>query len=167
MGVRCSGVECHFHFTNSVIKFYLTMIIVTIIGIFIAIPCILNYMTFCTKLFDSANGHLPRCFRSWTFLLNIGLNMIHSGSFVSVLFRFSTNIFYREVPGFATNCPCGVWCRGLTTCLLYVGPLLAATKQLYGWFGPPFCLSVCHTFFTMFHAKGQGQRSGSQRSTPN
>ena len=26
-------------------------------------------------------------------------------------------------PGFATDCPCGVWCRGLTTCLLYVVPL--------------------------------------------
>ena len=24
---------------------------------------------------------------------------------------------------FATDYPCGVWCRGLTTCLLYVGRL--------------------------------------------
>ena len=32
-------------------------------------------------------------------------------------------IFYRGVPGFTTDCPCGVWWRGLTTCLLYVGPL--------------------------------------------
>ena len=39
-----------------------------------------------------------------------------------VMFWFSTSIFYRRVPGFATDCPCGVWCRGLTTCLLYVGP---------------------------------------------
>ena len=23
---------------------------------------------------------------------------------------------------FATDCPCDVWCRGLTTCLLHVGP---------------------------------------------
>ena len=23
---------------------------------------------------------------------------------------------------YATDCPCGVWCRGLTTCLLHVGP---------------------------------------------
>ena len=38
-----------------------------------------------------------------------------------VMFTFPTRIFYREVPGFATDCPCGVWCRGLTTCLLYVG----------------------------------------------
>ena len=26
------------------------------------------------------------------------------------------------VLGFATDCPCGVWCRGLTTCLLHVDP---------------------------------------------
>ena len=37
--------------------------------------------------------------------------------------RYSSRIFYRGVSGFATDCPCGVWCRGLTTCLLYVGPL--------------------------------------------
>ena len=37
-------------------------------------------------------------------------------------FRFYTRMFYRGVPWFATDCPCGVWCRGLTTCLRYVGP---------------------------------------------
>ena len=41
-----------------------------------------------------------------------------------VVFTFPTRIFYRGVPGFATDCPCGVWCRGLATCLLYVGLLL-------------------------------------------
>ena len=39
-----------------------------------------------------------------------------------VIFRFSTSIFYQGVLGFATDCPCGVWCRGLITCFLYVGP---------------------------------------------
>ena len=34
----------------------------------------------------------------------------------------STWIFCKGVSGFATDCPCGVWCRGLTTCLLHVGP---------------------------------------------
>ena len=42
--------------------------------------------------------------------------------FLYVMFTFPTRIFYGGVPGFATKCPCGVWCRGLTTCLLYVGP---------------------------------------------
>ena len=40
-----------------------------------------------------------------------------------VMFIFSTMIFYRGVPGFATDCPCCVWCRVLTICLLYVGLL--------------------------------------------
>ena len=35
---------------------------------------------------------------------------------------YSAWIFCRGVSGFATDCPCGVWCRGLTTCLLHVGP---------------------------------------------
>ena len=35
---------------------------------------------------------------------------------------YSTWIVCRGVPGFAIDCPCGVWCRGLTTCLLHVGP---------------------------------------------
>ena len=41
-----------------------------------------------------------------------------------VTFKFPSRLFCRRVPGFATDCPCGVWCRGLTTCLLYVGPPL-------------------------------------------
>ena len=36
--------------------------------------------------------------------------------------NYSTGILCRGVSGFATECPCGVWCRGLTTCLLHVGP---------------------------------------------
>ena len=43
--------------------------------------------------------------------------------FLYVILTFPTRIFYRGVPGFATDCHCGVWCRGLTICLLYVGPL--------------------------------------------
>ena len=35
---------------------------------------------------------------------------------------YSTWIFCRGVSGFASDCPCDVWCRGLTTCLLHVGP---------------------------------------------
>ena len=31
------------------------------------------------------------------------------------------NIVKMGVPGFTTDCPYGVWCRGLTTCLLCVG----------------------------------------------
>ena len=35
---------------------------------------------------------------------------------------YSTWIFCRGVSGFPTDCLCDVWCRGLTTCLLHVGP---------------------------------------------
>ena len=43
----------------------------------------------------------------------------------SFIFKIPTRIFYRGVPGFETYCPCGVWCRGLTTCLrLYFHILL-------------------------------------------
>ena len=35
---------------------------------------------------------------------------------------YSTWIFCKGVSGFASDCPCGVWCRELTTCLLHVGP---------------------------------------------
>ena len=38
-------------------------------------------------------------------------------------FVFSDKVFYRGVPGFATDCPCGVCWRGLTTFLLFVRPL--------------------------------------------
>ena len=39
-----------------------------------------------------------------------------------VISSYSTWIFCRWVSGFATDCPCSVWCRGLATCLLHVGP---------------------------------------------
>ena len=70
----------------------------------------------------SANAQLPGCFRPWTFSLNIGLNIVTFGV-LYIMFTFPTKIFYRWIPGFETDCPCSVWWRGLTTCLLYVGPL--------------------------------------------
>ena len=50
---------------------------------------------------------------------------IQHGAIIRPLYvtsSYSTWIFCRGVSGFATDCPCDVWCRGLTTCLLYVGP---------------------------------------------
>ena len=92
-------------FSNSFIEFYFIVIVVTIVVI------LWPLFSFWTT-----------CFRPWTFPLNVKLNMLPSDSFVSCLHLFSTRIFYKWVPGFATDYPCGVWCRGLTTCLLYVGP---------------------------------------------
>ena len=33
-------------------------------------------------------------------------------------------IFSMDLPGFVTGCPSGVWCHGLTSCFLYVSPLM-------------------------------------------
>ena len=38
--------------------------------------------------------------------------------FLYVEFLFPTRIFCKRIPGFATDYPGGVWCRGLTVCLL-------------------------------------------------
>ena len=63
------------------------MIVMTIIGIFIAI----NYLLIqalgflCISSSGSANAQLPGCVRPWTFFLNIGLNMFPLGSFMSCL----------------------------------------------------------------------------------
>ena len=48
---------------------------------------------------------------------------------------FLTRIFYRGVPCFAIHCPFGVWCHGLTTCLLYVSLLFgnAETGRILVW----------------------------------
>ena len=58
-------------------------------------------------------------------LIILHLTTSYSSNFrlLFVMCRISTRIFYRIVVGFATDCPCGVWCRGLATCLLYVGQL--------------------------------------------
>ena len=57
----------------------------------------------------------------WTFSLNIGLNMLPLDSFMSCL--HSLLGYYTGDSRLAIDCPCGVWCRGLTTFPLYVSPL--------------------------------------------
>ena len=66
--------------------------------------------------------HLPVSVCPWTFFLSE--HRIQHGAIgpLYVTSSYSTWIFCRGVSGFATDCPCGVWCRGLTTCLLHVGP---------------------------------------------
>ena len=66
------------------------------------------------SIWRSAICHLPECFAPWTFFQNIGPLYVTSS--------YSTLIFYRGVSGFPNDSPCGVWYRGLTTCLLHVGP---------------------------------------------
>ena len=75
-----------------------------------------------------------------------------------VMFKFSTMIFYRGVPGFATDCRSGVSCRGLITCLLYVGPLFKnlvwndnGFVRLHNGEKPFHCFDYVFTYILMPH----------------
>ena len=63
----------------------------------------------------------PRMFLSLDLLSEYRIQHGTIGS-LYVTSSCSTWMFCRGVSGFATDCPCGVWCRRLTTCLLHVGP---------------------------------------------
>ena len=111
-GVRGSCVECHFFlwFTNCVLfydKQVNTRMLVTLIFV------LNNILTL--DIWRSAISHNPGCFCPWTFLQNIGFNVAPS------------------VSGFATDCPCGVWCRGLTTCLLCACPYFGNRLLSNSW----------------------------------
>ena len=79
------------HVTISLIEFYFIMIfiiiVVTIVEIFMAINYFLNYTLgfLYLSISGSANAQLPGCFQSWTFSLNIELNMLPLDSFMSCL----------------------------------------------------------------------------------
>ena len=60
----------------------------------------------------SAPGHCP-----WILYEYVSFGLLYA------MFTFPAEIVYSGVPGFTTDCPYGVWCRGLTTCPRYVGPL--------------------------------------------
>ena len=76
---------------------------------------------FDTRYLVFYNPSSPRIFLSldllWEYRIQHGAN---GPLYVTSI--YSTWIFCRGVSGFATDCPCGVWCHGLTTCLLHVGP---------------------------------------------
>ena len=73
-------------------------------------------------IWHSAISHLPGCFAP-------GPSFRISDSTSS----YSTWIFCRGVSGFATDCPGGVWCRGLTTCLLHVSPAFGNRPLHNSW----------------------------------
>ena len=76
---------------------------------------------FDTRYLVFYNTSPPKMFLSldllWEYRIQHGAN-----GPLYVTSSYSIWIFCRGVSGFATDCPCGVWCRGLTTCLLHVGP---------------------------------------------
>ena len=76
---------------------------------------------FDTRYLVFYNPSPPRMFLSldllWEYRIQHGAN-----GPLYVTSSYSTWIFCRGVSGFATDCPCGIWCHELTTCLLDVGP---------------------------------------------
>ena len=85
-----------------------------------------RFWTFCFKHFDTrylvfCNLSAPRVFLLLGLLSEYRLQHGAIGP-LYVTSSYSTWIFCRGVSGFAIDCPCGVWCRGLTTYLLHVGP---------------------------------------------
>ena len=76
---------------------------------------------FDTRYLVFYNPSPPRMFLSLDLLWQYRIQHSANGP-LYVTSSYSTWIFCRGVSGFATDCPCGVWCRGLTTCLLHVGP---------------------------------------------
>ena len=66
-------------------------------------------------------GSPPRMFLSLDLLSEYWIQHGAIGP-LYVTSSYSTWIFCRGVSGFVTDCPCDVWCRGLTNCLLHVGP---------------------------------------------
>ena len=121
----CYFVSLCISFTNRLLSHYSTMMFATIIGIFVH-----GYLFWPTHLgflklvsFGSATTHLPGCVCTWTFSDWI---LDWTCLFRILLYHvwFFTRVFYRRGQGFATDCPCGVWCHGLSTCFLYFCPLV-------------------------------------------
>ena len=119
---------CFLWFTNCVLLFDKNLIL----GCLWLLVFVLNILIL--GIWCSTIPHLPGCFytpaqRSWRGLYWLSLDLLREYQIqhgtngpLYVTSSYSTWIFCRGVSGFATDCPCGVWCRGLTTCLLHVGP---------------------------------------------
>ena len=76
---------------------------------------------FDTRYLVFYNPSPPRMFLSLDLLSEYRIQHGAIGP-LYVTSSYSTYIFCRGVSGSATDYPCDVWCRGLTTCLQHVGP---------------------------------------------
>ena len=127
-GVRSSCVECHLLFSS--VSPIVTCSVIKRLMLWCLWPLVfvLNNILI-LGILHSPIAHLRRCFFPWTFFKNIygtiGPHYIPSSN--------STRVFYRGVSGFGTDCPCGVWCRGLTTCFLYISPLFGNRLLNNSW----------------------------------
>ena len=118
-GMRGSWSECHFVF-SLVSQLCLALWWQPNTGMPVAL-CICLKQYFDTRCLVFYNTSPPRMFLSldllWEYWIQHGAN-----GPLYVTSCYSTWMFCRGVSGFATGCPCDVWCRGLTICLLHVGP---------------------------------------------
>ena len=96
------------------------------------------------------NPSPPRMFLSLDLLSEYRIQHGAIGA-LCVTSSYSTWIFCRGVSGFATDCPCDVWCRGLTTCLLHVGPPFGNRFLNTNWaVGLTYWIVYLH-FFVFWH----------------
>ena len=118
-GMRGSWSECHFVFS---LVYQLCLALWSQPNTRMLVTwCICLKQYFDTRYLVFYNTSPPRMFLSldllWEYWIQHGAN-----GPLYVTSCYSTWIFCRGVSGFATDCPCDVWCRGLTTCLLHAGP---------------------------------------------
>ena len=113
--VRLNATFCFLWFTNCVLLFDRSLIL----GCLWPLVFVLNN-TLILGIRCSTISHLPGCFLSLDLLSEY---RIQHGAIAPlyVTSSYSTWIFCRAVSGFATVCPCGVWCRRLTICPLHGG----------------------------------------------
>ena len=111
---------CFLWFTNCVLLFDKNLLLGWLWPLVFVLNNILILGIWCSTT-PHLPGSPPRMFLSldllWVYRIQHGAN-----GPLYVTSSYSTWIFCRGVSGFVTDCPCGVWCRGLTTRLLHVGP---------------------------------------------
>ena len=98
------------------------------------------------------NPSPPRMFLSLDLLSEYRIQHDAIGP-LYVTSSYSTWIFCRGVSGFATDCPCNGWCRGLSTCLLHVGPPFGNRFLNASWaVGLTYWIVYLHCFCILTYA---------------
>ena len=148
LGACGSSVECHLLF--SLVSTICVLLYGNKINTRMLVTIGIGFkLYFDTRHFAFCNPSPSRMFLSLDLLPEYRIQ--HTIGLLYVTSIYWTIIFYRGVSGFATDCPCGVWCRGLTTCLLYVGPLFGYLLLNNSWAVGLTCWIVnSHYFFLYF-----------------
>ena len=106
---------------------------------------------FDTRYLVFHNSSPPRMFLSLDLLSDYRIQHGAIGP-LYVTSGYSTWIFCRGVSGFGTDCPCDVWSRGLTTCLLHVGPPFGNQFLNTSWaVALTYWIVYLHIFFVIWY----------------